>query len=337
MRIQYLLIIFLLIFLGISLPIFLDTDFMTKAAHQNDEYSQYLITATEGSLAAVTDNNTNQYIFSTAENREKAVETFYEVLIKCFNYEYSTYEELVKDYVPCIFLIDTDGYYIEYTTEYTDSEGVYCYEELITPINKWAKTYSIGGGSRTGIYTVEYHLDDTVIVTYKNRRDEVVTYSGYYTDIYAKYGHPQELSSFANYDSFNAEKTDVIINILQDKLEYYINTYDGFLNQQNNTQYEFTLPQLSGDNWARLIDNPTVISFLQGKNERVINNNYNVFAFAGAEVEEDSIYYIRKDETGMKYYHRDFCIKLYNYDMQQGYSMVEAAKQGAYPCPECIK
>lgn len=323
--------------MGISIPLFFDTEFMTKAAHQNDEYAQYLITATEGSLASVTDDSTQQYIFATKDNREKAVDTFYEVLIKCFNYEYTTYEELVKHYVPCIFLIDTDGYYIEYTSEYTNDEGVYCYEQLITPINKWAKTYSIGGGSRTGIYTVEYHLDDTVTVTYKDRHDEVQTYSGNYATVYEKYGNPQELSVFANYDVFRAEKIDTIINILQDQMEYYINTYDGFLNQKNNTQYEFTLPQLSGDNWARLIDNPTVISFLQGKNERVISTNYNVFAFAGAEVEEDVAYYIRKDDAGMKYYHREYCSKLYNYDKQQKYSMVDAAKNGAYPCPECVK
>lgn len=334
MRLQHYLIIITIVSISFLIPFIMKSNTMAKSSHLNDEYSQYVISATEGAMASVADNN-GAYVFSSESNRKKAVDTYYEILSKSFNYDMTTYEDLIKYYVPCIFLIDTDGYYVEYTAEYTDSDNVYCYQQLITPINKWAKSYSVGGAGITGnIYTVEYHLDDTIVVTYKDAHDRTRTEAGNYKDVYEKMGKPSELNVLSSYTRFDDEKTELIINTLQNQIEYYMNTYDGFLNQKMDSQYELTLTKIKGENWSRLVDSPTVFSFLQGCN----TNYYNIYAFAGSEMEKDIDYYIKYDSyDGIYYYHTDKCPHVSAGDLSRAYTMYEAASKGAYPCPDCIR
>ena len=344
MRFNQLMLIFIIVFAGVAIPIFLNTNISAKSAQLNNEYANNLITATEGAIASVTEKGEYSYVFASEQNRQKAVNTFYEILIKCFNYDFTTYQELVKYYVPCVFLIDTDGYYIEYTSEYTDSSGIICYEEVITPINKWAKDYSIGGNGLTGeTCQVEFHLDDTISVTYKNSKDEMVTVSGLYSEVYYKLTNqsdgalsPNLISILSSDKSFQTEKRDVIINILNNQMEYYINVYDESINQKNNVQYQFTLPQITGEDWARLIDQPTVVSFLQGLQTPYDTTYLNVYSFAGAEIEKEKKYYIAESGEGISCYHEADCPYLSEENKQSSYSMEEAAKHGAYPCSECI-
>lgn len=338
MRFNNLVILFILILTGITVPIFFRTEVTTKNAQLNNDYSNMLITATEDAMHAASNDTTFRYVFADKNKREEAVNVFYDTLIQDFNYEYSTYADLVKYYVPCIFLIDTDGYYIEYTESHTDSSGKQAYTEIITPINKWAKTYSIGSNGLTGnTYTVEFHLDDTVKVSFKNQQNRIETYEGNYADVYEKIGNPTELyNAFGTQTNFRNEKTDLIINSLYDKMEYYINAHDEYFNQFNNAQYEFTLPVITGEDWARLIDNPTIISFLQGVQSQYDNSYLNIYAFAGSEIEKNVYYYIAED-NGTLYYHRDFCSKLAADDKKHTYSMEQAAKHGAFPCYDCVR
>lgn len=338
MRFNNLIILFVLILAGVSIPIFFRTEVTTKNAQLNNDYSNMLITATEDAMQVATSDSTYKYVFADESKRQEAVDVFYDTLIQDFNYEYSTYADMVKYYVPCIFLIDTDGYYIEYTKTYTDNSGKQVYTEIITPINKWSKTFSVGGNGLTGkTYTVEFHLDDTVKVSYKNRNDHIESVEGNYKDVYEKIGKPTELNGVLDTEkNFNDQKTDLIINELYNKLEYYINYHDESFNQFNNAQYEFTLPVITGEDWARLIDNPTIISFLQGVQSQYDNNYLNIYALAGSEVEK-SLYYYIKEDNGTLYYHRDFCSTITEDDKEHSYSMEQAAKHGAFPCPKCVR
>lgn len=343
MRFQHYLLIFVISFIAIFFPILIKSQLVAEAEQVNNVYANYLITATEGAVDSVASDFGHTYLFNTEENRKKAVNSFYTTLSKCFNYEGSTYVDLLHYYVPCIFLIDTDGYYIEYTHQFINNSGQLDSAQIITPINKWSKTYSVGGNGITGtLYTVEYHLDDTISVTYKyssKGEDKIDVLSGHYTEIYDKLHHPTELYDIMkDNSSFQKEKNDVIINILNEQMEYYINVHKDEFYNRYNAQYEFTLPQVTGEDWARLIDMPTVVSFLQGIQTPISgkNNSFlNIYSFAGAEVELQTTYYIT-DEGDIKYYHRDFCTMIPHIDEMTGYSMEQAAKHGAYPCPECI-
>lgn len=330
MRYQHLLIIFFLVAAAVMIPIFINTDLLTKSENISQEYSRYLITATEGCLAAAKEEEGEEYIFKNEYMRQKAVNTFYDTLIGCFNYEYSTYENLVHYYVPCVFLIDTDGYYIEYTDIYLNDSGEYIYTQVITPINKWAESHTMSNGDT---YTIEYRLDDTVKVIRQLRNGTTDTFEGIYSDVYDKIGRPADLILGYDKERFRTEKTDYIINCLQNKLEYYVNNNQGAINR-TGAQYQFTIPK-EHNYWARLIDNPTVISFLQGNQLVETSNFINIFAFAGSELEEQIYYYTQYDGDTL-YYHTDKCHKLADSSKKEKYTMHEAAERGAYPCPDCI-
>lgn len=324
----------------VTIPIFLKTNISARTAQINNDYSNYLITATKSGIDAVLeDNPEGQYVFATEDKRQSATDAFYQTLIQCFNYDYTTYENLVYYYVPCVFMVDTDGYYIQYMKEYTDSEGMCAYENIITPINKWARTYSVGGNSLTGnTYNVEYHLDDTVKVVYKNRKDEVCTIEGEYAEVYKKLEEPAILSGvFGSYTDFDNERTDIVIDSIEKQLTYYINVHDTLYNQQRNVQYEFTMPRVTKEDWARLVDAPTILSFMQGAQTEIGTNYLNIYALAGSEIEEDIYYVITTDGNGEKTYHIKECSHVTGTESKKLYSMEQAAMKGAYPCPDCIK
>ena len=338
MRLNYGIIIIVAVFLTLAAPALFNSMVSSKSAQLNTDYANYLITATEGSVASAYETADGNYLFSTASRREKSIQVFYEILRECFNFESTSYSDQVFYYVPCVFLIDIDGYYIEYTTEYTDDTGYRAYSEIITPINKWAKTYSSGSNGLSGTsYSVEFHLDDSVVVEYKNRLDKLVRVSGKYSDVYDKLNKPAELNFMSSHGKFYDEKTSFIINTLQAQMEYYINVHDESLNQFNNHQYQFTLPDITGEDWARLIDMPTVVSFLQGVQTPYNNSYLNIYAFAGSEIELQHSYYVTTSTDGTKYYHRDFCPEITKDALKKPYSMKTAAENGAYPCPVCVK
>ena len=94
--------------------------------------------------------------------------------------------------------------------------------------------------------------------------------------------------------------------------------------------------QITGEDWARLIDQPTVVSFLQGLQTPYDTTYLNIYSFAGAEIEKEKKYYIAESGEGISCYHEADCPYLSEENKQSSYSMEEAAKHGAYPCSECI-
>ena len=55
MRFNQLMLIFIIVFAGVAIPIFLNTNISAKSAQLNNEYANNLITATEGAIASVTE------------------------------------------------------------------------------------------------------------------------------------------------------------------------------------------------------------------------------------------------------------------------------------------
>ncbi|MBQ6416378.1 MAG: hypothetical protein IJJ65_09035 [Butyrivibrio sp.] len=328
---------FIIIAICIALPMFIDTDFNTSAQNSTRQYSEFLQSATDAGVKAAYQYIDDGLLFSSELSRQAAVDAYYKLLEKNFNYEFGTSADLVKYYTPCIFLIDNDGFYIEYTETYSDS-GYSTYTDVITPINKWSARY--------GDYYVEFHLDNSVKIVYDN-----AIYEGDYSEVFLKLESPHalqtgdsspnpELPDFsADEETFAQVRYEYIINIVQDKLEYYVNTHQEFFNQKGNVQYAFTLPKITGDDWGRLLDAPTILGFLQGIQVPHTNSFINVYAFTGNELTETQKYYIAYDiDFDLNYYHTAKHAKALGLDMEDqiGYSMEGAAKQGAHPCPECI-
>ena len=49
--------------------------------------------------------------------------------------------ESAKFYVPCLFLVDWDGYYVSYTQWYKNRDNATMYKEILTSKNTWNKNY----------------------------------------------------------------------------------------------------------------------------------------------------------------------------------------------------
>ncbi len=334
MRFSHWLALIVIFMIMISLPAFVSSDISSKAKQENLKYTSYAKSATKAAMAIATQDSTSGLVFSNELTRKRCVDAYYETLIKCFSYEFSTYKDLVKYYTPCIFLVDNDGYYIEYTATY-NSGGYDTVADVISTINKWSAKYDD--------YYVEFHLDETVSVVY----DKSIT-TGDYQDVYKKLGEPaalrtteyDERPSFAdNRNAYHQKKQEYLIGITQEKLEYYINSHSEFFNQFGNQQYAFTLPKITGDDWGRMLDMPTVIGFLQGKETEYDGELFNVYAFTGHELTEEAMYYIIKNrDTGEMHYHTKKHLEKMGRltEDYKGYSMEGAAKAGASPCPTCI-
>ena len=336
MRFSHAFGIFLAIVIMISVPLMLNTDFNTVASNSTSEYSSFVQSATNAGISAALPYLDEGKLFVSETARDAAIEAYYNILIKCFNYEYTTSEDMVKYYTPCIFLIDNDGYYVEYTETYSQ-DGYSTYSDIITPINKWSAKY--------GDYYVEFRLDNSVRVVYNNN-----VYEGNYADVYIKLGSPSalhtgesspnpELPNFAaEEEEFESVRQEYIINDLQEKLEYYVNAHSEFFNQAD-VQYTFTLPKITGDDWGRLLDEPTILGFLQGVQVPHSDTFINVYSFSGNELTETQKYYIVHDNAwDLNYYHTAEHLTDMGFDISEltGYSMEGAAKAGAHPCPECI-
>ena len=340
MKTQHVVIIIVIVLMAAIAPLYMSTNLASVSGEKSNEYTNYVYQATQAAMESAYATASGEYLFSSRAALESATNTYYETLMRCFAAETRDSYDLIKTYTPCIFLIDQNGFYVGYSETYTD-HGLTYTSDIISTIHKWVRKYDG--------YTVEFHLDDTVVVEYleynaDQRKNVGKIYSGTRADVLKKIGSPTGTKIYAllssNDNDFHAEKNDVIINEMQDKMEYYINLHDTFFNQKNDFQYSFTLPKVTGEDWGRLLDQPTIIGFLQGIQLPYDDEYLNVYGFTGHEVAEEKLYCIKQGADGTLYYHEDDCPTVNTPgggNAYKKYTMVEAAKKGAFPADDCVR
>ena len=321
-------IIFLCIFICFFAPVFYRESLSSQAQIESTNYSEYITTACFDAMQSATLEN--DLCFATKTQRDTVIDTFYMSLSNCFNYKSNIQMQLLQYYVPCIALIDTDGFYISYTQDTIANDGSISYIEYTTPIIHWTETY--------GNYLLVYRLDNRLDVTDKNTN---TTYSGTNQDIYnyllAQNGFVSPHLQFLSDDAlFNEAKNNAIINATVLQIEYYINMHNQFYNQYD-AKYTFELPRVADEDWARLLKNPTIISFLQGMQSQYGTSYINIYAMSGAELTKALLYDITRDvASGTLYYHEQGCPMYNATDVLRSDTMKKCASLGAEPCTHCI-
>lgn len=306
-------------FLGIFTLLFVYTEMLQAQTKSNTETELLLI---ESCRAALNQGKMNEdEMFGSEADREAAVEAFYDLFCTGKGYAGASREQAYY-YIPCIFLVDNDGYYVAYTTTYLDNKGATIYKQLITDKNTWTKRY--------GNYLVRYTLGDYVIVTDGNGEEK----KGNPEKVYFDLGNPVALSFLNDYDSFEAEKRSVIRDITNEKVNYFINTHNTFFNKLNQ-DYVFSMPEIDSA-IERMMDKPSVISFCQGMQIAHTKGYVNVFALAGSIETPENLYYL-KEVDGTLYYHSAECSHLTASDLTCGQTMDDCAQAQAYACPDCIR
>lgn len=329
MKLENFIIIFLIVMLCLFTPLLYRSMLSSQVAIETNSYSEYITTACYDAMGNA--EMINGYCFASEIQRDKVVDAFYMSLSECFNYKSDIQKHLLQYYVPCIAMIDTDGFYISYTQQVVAPDGSFGYIEYTTPITKWTDTF--------GQYRIVYRLDNRIELTDMGTN---TTLNGTYSDVYIQLvnycnangiGYPTALNFLANDQEFADTKNNTIVTATVKQIEYYINAHNDLYNNYD-AKYRFELPRVEGEDWARLLKNPTVISFLQGMQASYGSDYLNVYSMAGAELTKALTYDISRDATGTLYYHEHGCP--YNTGTLRTDTMKKCASNGAEPCPHCI-
>ena len=195
-------------------------------------------------------------------NKDHIIDKFYHTLFINLGCPNDTIKQnAVKAYIPVTVLVARDGFYVNYSTTVTTSNG----DKIIT--KNWSKkipfTYTEANSGR--VFT--FSLDDNIKI-YDPHTNSVS--GGDYHD-YAK------ISSFKLDDpdndcyrssllcdgNFDTIRRTTIINKITETMEYYINQHNKIA-RQYGISYKFSLPFISEDDWARTINDISLFSVFQG-------------------------------------------------------------------------
>lgn len=320
MKAEHWIIIFSIIVLARFIPFYYETSLTTKSMQEN-------ITVTDNVSLACKDALNETYkvdglIFDTKAKREQAMSIFFEGIGESFNYTEETMRDAKKYLIPCVMLVDWDGFYVSYTQWYKDYDNATMYRDIITDKNTWNYTY--------GSYNVRFMLNNSVEVT---KEGETGKKAGNYIAVYQELNTPAELSFMADEESFLAEKSEVVISVINEQLSYFINTHNEFYNSYS-TQYSIVLPQSADGGAQPLMETPNVIAFMQGSQKLTERDYANIYCFTASDIAEDRTYYVTIDDMGSLYYHEKGCADAEGYFFEG--TMESCAKKGANP-DSCVR
>ena len=295
--------------------------YLTSVQLDNDIHAENVLK--ESCLAALSTTEAEQYVFTEKAQREAALDKFKVVFNSGF--DYVGYRKNDIDFkVPFILLVDTDGYYIHYSKLVDNGSGISEITPVTTGINTWSCTYN-------SKYTVRFYLDNTVEVTDLSNGG---VKKGSYKKVYSELGSPGYLSFMANAGTFKEEKVYQICTQTEDVINYYITTHNEYYNRDQR-RYEFKMPQIN-DIDTRLMNMPSVISFVQSNQAGSDKGYINSYAFTGAIKDKTKLYY-ESEIAGQMYYHDERCSELaHSSGNSQGKTAAECARNGSLPCPKCV-
>jgi len=172
MKLQHLIIIFILIILPITIVMSQYINTQTEIMRTERLYDSRLVNATNDAMNAFKINTINT-MYYTAQNRvtnmEAAAKTFLKSLALSFNYT-GTQAKIMQEYVPAVVLTQYDGYYIYSpyintipNTSDKDLEEEYGENDLRTglkPFVSYTCTYNYSGKK----VMITYSLDNYVVI-----------------------------------------------------------------------------------------------------------------------------------------------------------------------------
>ena len=94
--------------------------------------------------------------------------------------------------------------------------------------------------------------------------------------------------------TYQSAKISCMVRCINDEVTYYVN-YQNIGNSKYNVAYKYVMPEVSSATWHRLLENPTIISFLQGNQQSTGQTFANVFSTSGGEIIKGQRYYITRE------------------------------------------
>ncbi len=356
-------IIFYVIFLSAFVVTSIRADMTDVSAQTNTRYTQRLTAASHSAMEAVetygttTDSTT---IWGTENQRNRSVDAFYTALGNSFLT--NTEDAMMQVSVPVMLLIDTDGYYINYNAT-LDVRNILDPSKLpnfkstsqMSPLNTWSTSkYN---------FRIRFYLGDRIQVISSTGERYIGTYASVVEQM-EKNGvsSSHNIIRYITGDDIENDKNTLITSTIEDSLTYYSNQYN-YAAGENGGGYSFSLPIIKGEDWHRLIENPTFVAFMQGHNTNNGETVINTYAYTGSELIPTERYFVEKNETTNRleyhslrralttgeviYTNNKYIFDIdkngsYNADTDKLItkfynSMAECTKVGANPCPDCIR
>ena len=343
---QKIVVFFAAIFFGFYLLLNHATEVQSKAGELNKQYAKYLTNATQDAAQVMEYNSETGTFLDKEQVREDAVRIFFNTLAIMFdaglenNTDHGLKETqvMIKHYVPAILLVDENGFYVWHSF-YQGGEMQY----EISPLTTWSKT--VRSGSKD--YYVRYFLHDHVQVSVATGGANQV-FDGsvdYVKNQLQKAGlYNASLNFLDNYSKYKAERDAFVAQSVQLQLMYYINNENDMSKSDGipDNDYYFEMPTISSGDWIEMVENPSIISFLQGNKFTDLYDFINIYSFAGGE-NKKTTGFVAKDHAGIKtgvkgFYHvRGKACSIYGAGDPDAIfnSRRSATMEGYDPCPEC--
>lgn len=238
-------------------------------------------------------SNEDGYCFDTEEKRKTVMDAFY----RAYNdsksrrgEDYNTYFE-----IPCVAMVDEDGFYIAYNQEYTSDD----YYDYMERYESQLYTYA----DRYGAYNVRFYLSDMITVT-KISNSGSKSKSGNYREVYEYFGEPIELKFMGDKDLFHEERAAIIRESVEEQVQAAINNQPVVTINKENVNYTIIFSDADTDS-VNGLNNPSLIAFYQGPQKRYADGMMNIYALTASEMGQGDIYYVHPDTEGELFYHID--------------------------------
>lgn len=337
MRGSNFIIFFLIIFVSLATPVGVRCQQLTVISDLKQSYTLAMESAVDDAMDGIVESDSGDAI---SLNKQFLLDRFFHTLFINLGCTADTVKQnAIKAYIPIVLLVDTDGYYIYYSDTASGSDG----ETIIAKnwTDKLTFTYVEENGGRIFNFTlgdvVNVYDPNTNHVFNMDYRD-LAKLSLFNTDDPDNKCYRSSLLCDGNFDAI---RRTTIINAVTDSMTYYINQHNRVAQHYGFT-YHFSLPYISEDDWARTIDDISMIAFFQGYpyvSDAPQLGYFNLYSIGGARVVKPDYYYIMSDSTGTKYYHKKNCVNLSSADFSVWTHPYEdprqCAKKGAFPCPDC--
>lgn len=305
--------IFILLFFGFGLYV----DQVIDTNNSNLKEEQTLLASTDSALNV--GEKGKVLVYGDENVRWSAVASLQNIYGKNNNTITEDKKVTNKYHLSTTFIIDWNGYYIEYQNSFQNENGNTESKEEMTNLNTWTETY--------GDYVVNFRLDEDVTVYH-----EQSTCSGYYGNIYESLGSPEALSFMSDPELFKEERNITIASIMNEQVNYYANTKNTWFNTYN-ANYLITINSAYDNDEVGVMDMPCMIALSQGTQTLTYRNYTDIFAFTASDLSEDKLYYIKEDADGSIYYHSSDCPDAAG-STDTG-TLSDCAKEGAYP-HDCV-
>lgn len=280
-------------------------------AYTLQPYNYYSVTYKRGSTYAVVNYTLDNYIVVyLKKGNEYEVRSGYLIAEDISVGEENTIEE----YVPVANVATNEvnirarNVTLDIYNQETPKGGEYLYErnELYYINPNSAKKYYAEAKEFTK--WVNDNLKEIQASDARRNGEEILEFQGDSSKIFdiGPSNNPEDINS-----RFNQHRMEVIKNSIQDNLNYSISAYAASAGANEDTKYNFRLPQINPDEWITISSNICMVAFVQGmpvgtryyNNYSIVQSTTNKFF-----VDPENIYYVQEGGDGC--YHKIDCPNL---------------------------